>query len=160
TYMVSLLQRMDRMSVATGLECRVPLMDESLVTHASLLPSSQLVTLKDSKIPLRKAVAARFGNRYAQLPKSGFGVPVGTWLREDTAFQQMSTSIIHSDTLKNRGWLDAAEAQRSIQEHRAGVEDHSEALRGIVNLGLLARICVDGDGPEITSNQAHWFHGD
>ncbi|WP_425597345.1 asparagine synthase-related protein, partial [Thalassobaculum salexigens] len=26
TYMVSLLQRMDRMSMAVGLECRVPLM--------------------------------------------------------------------------------------------------------------------------------------
>ena len=156
TYMVSLLQRMDRMSMAVGLECRVPLMDETLFDHASALPSSKLVTLRDSKIPLRKAVGARFGKRYAQLPKSGFGVPVGDWLRKDTAFQRMSTQLIHSNEMNRRGWLDASEAKRYLKEHREGNADHSEVLWGIINLELWARICVDGEGPELTSSKADW----
>jgi len=156
TYMVSLLQRMDRMSMAVGLECRVPLMDEILFDHASALPSSKLVTLRDSKIPLREAVGARFGKRYAQLPKSGFGVPVGEWLRNDTAFRRMSTQLIHSDEMNRRSWLDAAEAKRYLKEHREGTADHSEVLWGIINLELWARICVDGEGPELTSNKADW----
>ncbi|MDG2049274.1 MAG: asparagine synthase (glutamine-hydrolyzing) [Myxococcota bacterium] len=157
TYMVSLLQRMDRMSMAVGLECRVPLMDEAVFDHASSLSSTELVTLRDSKVPLRRAVEARFGRRYAQLPKSGFGVPVGAWLRADTAFRNMTTALIHSDAMKSRGWLDVVEAKRYLKEHCEELADHSEALWGIVNLELWARICVDGEGPEVTSNKAGFF---
>ena len=158
SYMVSLLQRMDRMSMATGLECRVPLMDEALFEHASTLPSSALVTLRDSKIPLRKAVESRFGRRYARLPKSGFGVPVGQWLREDTPFRRLSTALIHSREMRNRGWVDARRAKRYLKEHCEGAKDHSEMIWGIVNLELWARICLDEEGPDITSREAGICH--
>ncbi len=153
SYMVSLLQRMDRMSMAVGLECRVPLMDEAVFEHAAALEPDDLVTWRDTKIPLRRAVERRFGERYANLPKSGFGVPVGEWLRHETAFRRLSEAVLRDGRMRARGWVDTARAGKLLDEHCAGRDDHAEALWGLVNLELWARICLDGDGPELTARE-------
>ncbi len=81
TYLVSLLQRMDRMSMAVGLECRVPLLDERVLDHALGLSVRDRIDLSATKRPMRRVAAERFGHAHAHAPKSGFGVPLGVWLR-------------------------------------------------------------------------------
>ena len=154
TYMVSLLQRMDRMSMAVGLECRVPLMDESVFEQAAKMKSSELLNLRETKIPLRRAAAARFGRAYANLPKSGFGVPVGNWLREDTPFRRLAQSVLLDTRMTKRGWVDRDRAVSLLSSHARGESDESETLWGLINLELWARICLDGDAPDSTAIEA------
>jgi asparagine synthase (glutamine-hydrolysing) len=152
TYMVSLLQRMDRMSMAAGLECRVPLLDEAVFDHAASLAPRDLVRFGDTKIPLRRAVERRFGRRYANLPKSGFGVPVGAWLRGDTAFRHLADGVLRDRRTRERGWTDSARAVKLLDDHCAGRADHAEALWGLLNLELWARICLEDEGPGLTAS--------
>lgn len=152
SYMVSLLQRMDRMSMAVGLECRVPLMDEAIFDHASTLAPDDLVSLRDTKIPLRRAVERRFGRQYANLPKSGFGVPVGEWLRGDTAFRRLADGVLRDVRTRERGWVDAGRTLQMLDAHCSGAADHAEPLWGLLNLELWARICLEGEGPEFTAS--------
>ena len=147
THLVSLLQRMDRMSMAAGLECRVPLLDERVIEHAMSLPPGQRLDLFDTKKPVRRAAARRFGRRYANAPKSGFGVPVGDWLRRSDGLGGLLARCLEESRTRQRGWIDVPLARRKLQEHRSGAHDHTEILWGALNLELWARVCLDGDGP-------------
>jgi asparagine synthase (glutamine-hydrolysing) len=148
TYLVSLLQRMDRMSMAAGLETRVPLLDEAVVDFASHLDTREKLDLAHGKKPMRRAAERRFGRAYVRAPKSGFGVPVGAWMRHGGPMEALADRILSDSRTIRRGWFDTERARRFLEEHRSGVEDRTEALWGLLNLELWARVCLDGDGPK------------
>jgi asparagine synthase (glutamine-hydrolysing) len=148
TYIVSLLQRMDRMSMAAGLETRVPVLDEAVVDHALRLDPRRKLDLFDTKKPLRKAAERRFGRGYARAPKFGFGVPVGLWMRAGGALEGLLARVLGERRTRERGWVDVDRARQLLGEHRSGAHDRTEALWGLLNLELWARVCVDGDGPK------------
>ena len=146
TYLVALLHRMDRMSMAAGLECRVPFLDERVIEHAMALPVGQRFDRFNTKKPVRLAAEDRFGRRYANLPKSGFGVPVGHWFRGNERLGRQLGQYLDESRTRSRGWVDVGMAQRKLEEHRSGRRDHTEILWALLNLELWARVCVDGDG--------------
>jgi hypothetical protein len=63
-YLASLLQRMDLMSMAARLGCRVPLLDEDVQTQAPGLLHVARIGWRETKSPLRRAVRERFGPPY------------------------------------------------------------------------------------------------
>lgn len=148
TYMVSLLQRMDRMSMAVGLECRVPLLDEAVVAHARALPVASRIDLFETKKPVRHLARERFGRAFADAPKSGFGVPVGEWLRREGPFSKLVDSLLADGRARRRGWFDVDRAARLLVAHRRAERDESELLWGVACLEIYARVCCDGDGIE------------
>ena len=148
TYLVSLLQRMDRMSMAAGLECRVPLLDERVIEHAITLSPADRIDLFDTKKPIRRAATRRFGRRYANAPKSGFGVPLDSWFRGTGHLSTLLARLLEEPRTRTRGWFDVALARRRLAEHHAGQHDHTDILWGLLNLELWARVCLDGDGPD------------
>jgi len=147
TYLVSLLQRMDRMTMAAGLEARVPVLDEELFDHAATLAVSHKVDWFDSKKPMRRAAEQRFGREYAHAPKFGFGVPLDAWMRAGGALEPLLARLLGERATRARGWFDVDAAQRCFEEHRRGDADRSELLWGLLNLELWARVCVEGGGP-------------
>jgi len=147
TYLVSLLQRMDRMTMAAGLEARVPVLDEEMVDHAGMLAISHKVDWRDSKKPMRRAAQQRFGREYAHAPKFGFGVPLDAWMRQGGALEPLLARLLDDRATAERGWFDVGAAKRSLEEHRRGDADRSEVLWGLLNLELWARVCVEGGGP-------------
>lgn len=147
TYLVSLLQRMDRMTMAAGLEARVPVLDEEMVEHAGTLAISHKVDWRDSKKPMRRAAQQRFGREYANAPKFGFGVPLDAWMRKGGALEPLLARLLGERATVQRGWFDVAAARRCFEEHRRGEADRSELLWGLLNLELWARVCVEGGGP-------------
>lgn len=147
TYLVSLLQRMDRMSMAAGLECRVPLLDEGVLAHALALPLRERIDLRTTKKPVRALAERRFGRAYAFAPKSGFGVPHGEWLRSQGPYASLVERLLGDGRAARRGLFDADAALRLLAEHRSGVRDGTEPLWGLANLELWARVCLDGEGP-------------
>jgi asparagine synthase (glutamine-hydrolysing) len=138
---------MDRMSMAAGLECRVPFLDERVIEHAMAVPVGRRFNVRDTKRPVRFAAEGRFGRRYANLPKSGFGVPIGSWFRGNGRLGELLARSLEEARTRSRGWVDVALARRKLEEHRSGVRDHTDILWGLLNLELWARVCLDGDGP-------------
>ena len=95
-----ILVKVDRATMAVGLEARVPLLDHRLVELAWRLPES-LLTPGGGKQVLRQVAAGHVPPDLTGRPKTGFGVPVGAWLRgplrpwADELLADARTSVQH-----------------------------------------------------------------
>jgi asparagine synthase (glutamine-hydrolysing) len=79
-----MLVKVDRMSMAHGLEVRVPLLDHRLVEFALSLPTKWLVSpfpLEGKRI-LRSVVEPYLPESILNRPKQGFVVPLNEWLKK------------------------------------------------------------------------------
>ncbi|MFM8411175.1 MAG: asparagine synthase-related protein, partial [Alphaproteobacteria bacterium] len=75
-----MLVKADRMTMATSLEGRVPLLDHPLVERVASIPSRFKMKGLTTKVLLRRAVADRLPPRTTGGPKKGFNVPIPSWL--------------------------------------------------------------------------------
>lgn len=84
TYLVELLRKQDRMSMATGIESRVPFLDHQLLAFASSLPDSfKLAANGQNKSILKHAVENLIPGEVIHRKKMGFPTPIKGWLRRD-----------------------------------------------------------------------------
>ena len=87
TFMGSLLDRNDRMTMGASIECRVPFLDRRLVEGLAALPTSTLVHGWRTKHLLRTAVGPRLPRDLLQHRKWGFGVPWAQYFREEPSLR-------------------------------------------------------------------------
>src|SRR5213076_1843442 len=76
-----LLMLTDKMTMATSLECRVPLLDHELVELAAQIPASIKVAGGELKALMKKALADVLPAEVLHRPKRGFGAPMGAWMK-------------------------------------------------------------------------------
>ena len=75
------LTKVDRATMAAGIEARVPLLDEKVVRLAVNIPSIWKVQGVQKKIILRDSQRTRLPDAILDGPKTGFGVPYERWMR-------------------------------------------------------------------------------
>jgi asparagine synthase (glutamine-hydrolysing) len=86
TYLVDdLLVKMDRMSMAHGLEARSPFLDTAVVEFGASLPDAERMRLGKGKLLLRRAMREILPAAILERGKMGFGAPLGAWFRSDLA---------------------------------------------------------------------------
>jgi len=78
-----MLYKVDLMSMAYGLEVRVPFLDHRLVETALALPETFKISRQHQKIVLREILADYIPGKLAQRPKHGFEVPLLNWFRRE-----------------------------------------------------------------------------
>ena len=83
TYLSCLLDRMDRATMAASLEARVPFLDVPFAEWALALDSSCKVRGRETKAVVRALARRMLRPEVASGPKSGFGLPIGDWLRAE-----------------------------------------------------------------------------
>ena len=76
-----LLMRVDKMTMATSVEARVPFLDHELVEYVMAIPQSKKVPGLAPKYLLKKAVTGLIPDEIIHRPKQGFGVPVAEWFQ-------------------------------------------------------------------------------
>ena len=89
------LTKVDRATMAAGVEARVPLLDESMLKLALRIPSSRKLGSLQSKVLLRDMLRTHLPKEIVDAPKSGFGVPYGEWIRNDlweVSWDQMTSA--------------------------------------------------------------------
>jgi asparagine synthase (glutamine-hydrolysing) len=120
------LVKLDRMSMAHGLEVRCPLLDRRVIELAFRIPASRKQTLRQGKRLLRELARRRLPRRLWQRPKSGFTAPIAEWIggRNAAMFRE---EVLHPGAAV-ASHLDLGELTRRYDAHRAGRTDHSHAL--------------------------------
>ncbi|MGI8428069.1 MAG: asparagine synthase (glutamine-hydrolyzing) [Solirubrobacteraceae bacterium] len=137
TYLVDdLLVKMDRMSMAHGLEVRSPFLDTALLEFAMRLAPALKVRGLSLKRVLKRALADLLPSEILSRRKRGFGVPLDRWFREDL---ESYTASMLGPAARLRGHLNGAELDRLLFEHRAGTRNHGHALWTLLTLELFLR---------------------
>jgi asparagine synthase (glutamine-hydrolysing) len=120
------LVKVDRMSMAHGLEIRSPLLDRRVVEFAFRIPTERKFSLFRSKPLLRSLASRRLPADVVHLPKRGFTSPIGTWLAGPYA-QRFEDDVLGPGSIV-RDLVDVTLVRRLAGEHRVGAADHSYAL--------------------------------
>jgi asparagine synthase (glutamine-hydrolysing) len=128
TYMVAdILTKVDRMSMATSLEVRVPLLDHSFVEWVTGLPVEWKLRGGQQKYILRK-LAERVGvpREAIYRPKQGFAMPLVHWIRNELK-DLIMTVLLEPRTLQ-RGYFNPESVRRLLDEHFRGRRDYSHEI--------------------------------
>lgn len=100
TFLCSLLDRNDRMTMGASIECRVPFLDYRLVEGLAALPSSTLCVSYESKRLLRRSIGARLPDPVLRYRKWGFGVPWRQYLRQVPVLRELVTGLPNHDLIR------------------------------------------------------------
>ncbi len=121
-----ILTKVDRASMAVGLEAREPLLDHRLVEFAARLPARMRLRGGTGKWLMKRALADRLPAEILHRPKMGFVTPISAWFRGPLARE--AAAIAHGSALAETGWFDAAAIARFAEDHRRGRSDHGRLL--------------------------------
>ena len=113
-----LLMRVDKMTMATSVEARVPFLDHALVEFAVALPPHLKSRGSTGKYLLKKAVEPLLPHDLVYRRKQGFGAPVAEWFRGD--FGLRAQEAIRHSSLAERGLLDYDTVDALWAAHRGG----------------------------------------
>ena len=127
-----LLMRVDKITMASSIEARVPFLDHALVEFTMRLPTELKIRGGQSKHLLKKAMTGILPDEIIHRPKQGFGAPVGEWLRGDL-YGEAFAAVMHS-RLREENLLDYDHVERLFLAHKAGARDHSWHLWTLYNL--------------------------
>jgi asparagine synthase (glutamine-hydrolysing) len=134
TYLSSILDRQDKMSMATSIEARVPFLDNEVIDFARSLPLSYRQTLRSRKRVLKQVALRYLPKEIVHRRKSGFGVPLPAWFAGDGPVARIAKQAIDSGSLDEL--MDTALLRQLAAAHFARRADHSEILWPAMNLHL------------------------
>jgi asparagine synthase (glutamine-hydrolysing) len=141
-----LLMLTDKMSMATSLECRVPLLDHELVELAASMPEAVKIRGMRLKHVLKEAVSGLLPRDILERKKRGFGTPMGAWLKADLA--PLVQGLLSEAVVNTRGLFHLQEVRNLIAAHEANRIDGTDRLLALINLEIWSRIYLDRRTPE------------
>lgn len=134
----------DKMSMAAGVEVRVPFLDPDLVAFASTVPPAFKQHGQTGKWILKKAMEPYLPKEIIYRPKAGFGAPVRRWMR--TELRGWMRDILSEESLQRRGMFEPAAVRELMNANDAGRIDASYTLLSLVCVELwMRRIPYSGD---------------
>jgi len=137
-----ILAKVDRMSMATSLEARVPLLGSDLVEFAVSVPSSLKMRDGTGKWLLREAVKDLVPARVLQKPKQGFGVPLASWFRGQLSHRV--DALLRTDSPIYE-FVDVTAVRTLVTEHRIRRRDHSSTVWRLMALDLWLGFLAAGE---------------
>jgi asparagine synthase (glutamine-hydrolysing) len=136
-----LLIKADKMTMATSLELRVPLLDHRILEFAARLPESRKLRGLQMKYLLKSALRDQVPSEIRRRKKTGLPIPYERWMSE--ASSGTIRDLLLDDTAINRGYFERSEVERILQRN-ADQSDLSKEVFGLVVLELWHRLFVDG----------------
>jgi len=136
-----LLMKADKMTMANGLELRVPFLDHKLVEFAAMLPDDWKLGGKGGKTLLRQAMRGVLPNAIIDRPKKGFPLPIASWLLGPLRqFARENLLARHAACGRH---LDSSAVTRIVDEHEQGRVDRSQELWALLVFEFWHRHFID-----------------
>ena len=148
-----LLMLTDKMSMAVSLECRVPLLDHTLVEMAASMPAEFKIAGGQLKHVLKAALGDLLPQDILHRQKRGFGTPMGAWLKG--ALAPVLRGLLAPDVVRQRGLYRQPVVDRLVADHEANRIDGTDALLAMMNLEVWSRIYLDGRSPDDVADELH-----
>ncbi|MGD8706215.1 MAG: asparagine synthase (glutamine-hydrolyzing) [Syntrophobacterales bacterium] len=145
------LYKVDRMSMAHGLEVRVPFLDKKIVEFAARIPFEYKIRGLTSKYILKKTFARYLPKEILKQRKQGFTIPISAWLRDELG--NMAFKILMSKSVEKRDLFEKKQLQWMLEEHRRGKQELGHRIWSLVVFEIWARLYLDekiGSPPEIS----------
>ena len=136
----------DKMGMATGVEVRVPFLDPDLIALAARLPVKFKQNGKEGKWILKRAMESYLPNDVIYRPKTGFGVPLRSWLRKEML--SLVKEVLSKNAVENRGLFDYESIKRLLENDRIGRVDGTYTIFSLICIELWCRIFIDQPTPE------------
>lgn len=121
-----ILAKVDRASMAHGLEVRSPMLDHRFIEFVWSIPPRERIRRTEGKVPLRDAVRGRLGGGIAGRPKAGFEVPLDRWFRGPLK-ERFHDSLVDSGS-PLRDWFSSGAIRGAWERHLAGKENGGPTL--------------------------------
>jgi asparagine synthase (glutamine-hydrolysing) len=137
------LVKVDRASMAHGLEVRPPLLDHELLELGARIPSGLKIRGKHTKWIFKQAFQQRLPENLAWRPKQGFDMPIDDWLRGPLR-DRFEATVLDS-RVRVRDILDQAVVRKVYQSHCAGTGRHGQILWSLLILASWAERYLDKD---------------
>lgn len=113
-----ILTKVDRASMAVGLEARAPLLDHRLVEFAWRVPTEYKVRGGKGKWLLRELLYKHVPREMMERPKKGFAVPIGDWLRGP--LREWAEELLNEKRMQDQGFFDTRLIRSAWQDHLDG----------------------------------------
>ncbi len=141
TFLCSILDVNDRMTMGASIECRVPFLDYRLVEGLGALPSTILLGGGQGKPLVRRAMAERVPATILQGRKWGFTAPWSRYLRQVPALRDAVSRLPEAAPVRD-GPFDAARLGRVVSAYLAGDDRHEPLVRELVMITAWHEACV------------------
>ncbi len=142
-----ILTKVDRASMACGLEVRVPILDHRFVEWAATLPPQQKLTLRQGKAIFKTALEPYLPREILYRPKMGFSIPLAAWLRGP--WRARAHASLTAPAM--REMFDRQTIAGLLKQHDDGVRDHSTAIWALMMFsGFLSSVHAASAAPAAT----------
>jgi asparagine synthase (glutamine-hydrolysing) len=136
-----MLTKVDRLTMAAGIEARVPFLDHELVEWAFSLPADLKFKDGEGKLLVKRALESRLPAEILYRPKAGFNLPLGKWLR--TGLREMVGDLLSPATVARRGYFRPEIVSAMVDRHMKGGDDVGNRLFVLLMLELWHRQVLD-----------------
>ncbi|MEO8904883.1 MAG: asparagine synthase (glutamine-hydrolyzing) [Polyangiaceae bacterium] len=131
------LEKVDKASMAVGLEARVPFLDHKLAEAAFRISGAEKIRGFVTKRPLKRALVGTLPIRTLVKPKHGFAVPLDEWFRGP--LRSFVNETLLAPDARATEWLDADTIKEICRAHVAGTRANGTAIWILLNFELWLR---------------------
>lgn len=142
TYLRSILNLKDKMSMAESLELRVPLLDNEMISLAQAIPGKIKLKKLQTKYLFKKAAVRHIPKEIVYKKKIGFDVPIHEWLKDRAGVGRYLDQLIMT-TDKIDG-INKIKLEKIIKEHKNGINNHKAILWPLINYVIWRQQYIDG----------------
>ena len=128
------LTKVDRSTMAAGIEARVPLLDENIAKIAVGMTSEWKANNNQNKIILRDSQRGRLPSSILDGPKTGFGVPYEYWLKT-SLYNFAQERLLDNKFIENFGF-NSSSIEAKLKNHKSGKVEHGFMLWKLLQIAL------------------------
>ena len=127
----------DKMSMAVGVEARVPFLDKDLVKLASKIPNNYKQKGSVGKWVLKKAMEPYLPKEIIYRPKTGFGVPLRSWIKYE--LRDIIGDLLSVDSVRKRGLFVPEAVNCLISDNKSGKIEGSYTIFSLLCIEIWCR---------------------
>ena len=133
------LLRTDKLSMAAGLEARVPLLDLEMIELAARIPVEQKLSMFTTKKLFKDAVRDRLPSYLFQEPKRGWSAPAGVWLEQPEVYAYAKEVLSQSYYAPTTELFDWGGIASVLEDHFNRVKPNRPLIWSLLSFQVWAR---------------------